>query len=258
MSAGTEPSTWTAVDEPSVVEQATSGGVPSLWDWDDPNDTAKPVETGAQATDAAPVAEAEIDDLGAGGQVTARNRVYTPAEQKERAAGLKSMIGPDARDALRRAVEANGETYDPEHWSFEPTTILGMVAERKNPAGQGRDWLAISDDCRTQWVGTLDEVETVHGDLVRAGGQWRSSIEWTLSDASFWASQWTKWYFLPVSDLGWLCSRRSRWGVRRVYYAVARNRNTAKVSQAAAQDMEAVTEVLRGLCGDETREPVSA
>lgn len=164
---------------------------------------------------------------------------------KVRTSGAHPLVRPDARLALAAAVEALGEEYRAEEWSFDQSTILITLARRVFPTGTGVDLLAITDECYSGWVTDGQDPEEVAGALFRVAPLARNQIAWMLDEAMPYGVG--PWSLRPLGSHGWVCSRRRRLGGTS-HFVVAANSRWARVGDI---DPQAAMLVVSGLLTDQ-------
>lgn len=157
-----------------------------------------------------------------------------------------TWVRADQRLALRDAVEASGETFDPAEWTFDDSNLLVTLAHRRVARGSGRDRLVISNECYSAWVTVGQDPVEMAGDLFRTAPLARNQITWLLDDeVRYGVGEWT---LRPVGMRGWVASRRTR--TRRTrHFVVAANGSYVPV---ASPDAATVTTALATL---ETQQP---
>lgn len=138
----------------------------------------------------------------------------------------RSHVPQDIRDALRREFVEAGDSFDENVWDFTPSMFRGWVAASSAPT-DGCRMVAISGECRTRRVSDGLDPREVLADLEKVNSIPRAQIEFLLLEHNRFHRG--AWHLVPVADLGWFCSRTSRFGRQR-HYIVARNRRIAPVT----------------------------
>lgn len=161
----------------------------------------------------------------------------------------RRRVPEDVQAALQRAVEATGETFDQDEWSYRRNSIMGWTGNRKVKTGSLHDSLAISDECFSAWVRPGEDVEDRLAELAASDPLGRGTIEFLLSDeAPFYKGH---WFLVPVEGMGWICSRQRKFG-REQRFVVSFNRRYAKTSALTEQQARAD---LQRLLDDRPVEP---
>lgn len=159
-----------------------------------------------------------------------RHRALTPQEEAAERAAERALVPADVRAALRREVEDTEGAFDEDAWSFAQSTLVGRVAHRRDARPSEWATVVISQDCRTAWVPAGADPLDALAALERDNPVPRSQIEFLLSEKNrFYRGA---WHVVPVHDLGWVCTRSSKFGARR-HFVVSRYRHVAPVETDA-------------------------
>lgn len=141
--------------------------------------------------------------------------------------GFADLVPTDLRDALAHAVQALGEQFDPEEWTFNDSTLLVWEARRVTPTGGAHDRVVFAPDCRSVWVPLEHDAEDAVGALNRDCPMSRTQIEFLLDEEVPRLGK-GEWHLSPVQDLGWVCSREFRFRGRK-HFLVSRDQQVRPV-----------------------------